>query len=92
MELVEYISCSAYEMDDILYDCFPDNIVAARVSDADGLVYFVDADTNEMIDTAQVIPLIEKYINRQLYKDVNIIDISYNSAEDFLLIIQREQF
>lgn len=92
MELVKYISCSACEMDDILFDCFPDNIVAAQVAEADGLVYFIDADTNAMIDTAQVISCIESYIHRQLYKDVNIIDISYDPSEDFILVIQREQF
>lgn len=89
MEYVEYISCSAYEMDDILYDCFPDNIVAAKVSD-DNLVYFVDADTNEMIYIEKVKRLLEDWLRRQLHKTITIRDISYDPSEDFILIIHRE--
>ncbi len=92
MELVQYISCSAYEMDDILYDSFPDNIIAAKVSEADGLVYFVDADTNAMIDTAQVISCIENYIHRQLSRNVSITDISYDPSDEFILVIEKVQF
>lgn len=88
MEYVESISCDAYEMDDILYNCFPDDIVAAKVSN-DNLVYFVDTDANAMIDTNKAISLIEKYLTRELHTPISIIDISYNPSEDFILIIRR---
>lgn len=90
MQNLEYIACSSEEMDNMLYDCFPDRIVGARINEADKLIYFIDEDTGEMIYIEKVKTLLEAWIKRASYRSVNILDFSYDPARGILLLIKDE--
>ena len=90
MKRKDYIVCSPSEMDDILYDIYPDKIVSARINSSKDLIYFWDEDNEKEVDFDEVVDKISKYLGRVIGEPLEIKDIYHDSVRNFTLLIRSE--
>jgi len=90
MKRKEYIVCSPSEMDDLLYDLYPDIIVAARINSSKDLVYFWDEDNGREVDFDETISKISRYLSKVVGEPIEIKDIYHDSVRNFTFLIRSE--
>lgn len=90
MKREDYIVCSPSEMDDLLYDLYPDCIVSARVDSSKGFVYFWDDDNGRDVDFDETISKISRYLSKVVREPIEIEDVYTDSARNFTFLIKSE--